>query len=64
MRNYFLWPVQNGYVLVVVKTEMLDQVNSSSISSHFRASVLIKFQTIPPYAPADCVLDKHRKFRV
>jgi len=62
MHNYFLWSVQNGYVLVV--TEMLDQVNASSISSHFRDSVLIKFQTIPPYAPADCVLDKHRNIRL
>ena len=53
MHNYFLWSARNGCVLVVVKTEMLDQVNASSISSHFRGSVLIKFQTISPFAPAD-----------
>jgi len=59
VHNYFMWSVQIGYGFVVVKTEMLDQVNANSISSHFRDSVLIKFETIPSYAPADCVLDKH-----
>ena len=64
MHNYYMWSVQNGYVFVVVKTEMFDQVNASYTSSHFRGFELIKFETIPPYASADCVLDKHGNQRV
>ena len=59
MHNYFMWSAQNSCGFVVVKTEMLDQINASSVSSHFRDSVLIKFETIPSYSPADSVLDKH-----